>query len=278
MSTMPLPSRASTGHEEFDTELTGAIANTYLSFPISDPASVFFRVSDDELRPLSLLPLAYLSGEFDKITKIYLDTPSDSTTRFIASATALPAAIAMGDWEFYRRVEYDVHKVTGLYDSAVVRAFAEHALATGYLGARALRSVPRWIKVGDFGDLPPLARFEAYVQRADYLGLARQYELMLSTAQMALYLLGTISAADETSITGINLRLRVAIAYYHLNRYEDARTWLLDTMNLALPNGFITPFAENAVKVSGLVEELLKEHYTDWLEPVVDLACEVVPN
>lgn len=258
-------------------ELEHAIAAVYRPFPIDDPASGYFGWSGDEYAPQFRNQLLYLSGSFDAILKTY-DALPHGAGKLTASSSALPAAIALGNLTKFHEIEADLHRLTGPSADPEVRAYAEHVLAIAYLGARTPQRIAQWIKEGDFARLPAPVRYSAYAQRAQYLAITRDYEAMLNTAQMTLHLMRSVCSTEETSLTGIDLRIQSAIALLHLGRTEAARTWLQSAMDIALPHGFITLFAENIVKLGGLVEELLDQHYPQWKAPIVSMAGRVVPN
>lgn len=67
----------------------------------------------------------------------------------------------------------------------------------------------------------------------------------------------------------IYFRIVCAIACNCLGRNDDARRWVLEAMNLALPHGFITPFAESIIALGGLVELCLKENFPDYYDAIL---------
>jgi len=81
---------------------------------------------------------------------------------------------------------------------------------------------------------------------------------MLAVAQTAL----TLSAQPQGfTTTDIYLRVTCAAACHCLGRDDEARRWLLEAMRLALPHGFITPFAEVVTTLGGLVEQCLEQEF-----------------
>jgi len=252
-----------------------AVANP--PFPIADPTAVFFEVPDD-VRNLALLQFAYLSGDFDHVKDTYYQLTDDPAARLVAAAWALPAAIAMGDWQFYDDVDAFLTSATRPEVPASVRSFAEYVIAVGSLGARSLDRVADWVKAGDWSDLPPLIRFSAAEQSAEYYEYLKEFEMMLRTAKMAHSLSAMVIPEDRTSIVDINLRIRVALAYEHLGRYEEAKAWMLGAMNAALPHGFIVPFAQKSASGGRIIEQLLKEHYPHMLDQYLKAAESITRN
>lgn len=94
-----------------------------------------------------------------------------------------------------------------------------------------------------------------------------RFESMLAVAQTTL----TLSAAQQGfTINEIYLRLMCAVACHCLNRAEDARDWLLEAMHIALPHGFITPFAELVTALGGLMEQCLKQEFPGYYDAVIE--------
>jgi len=93
-----------------------------------------------------------------------------------------------------------------------------------------------------------------------------KYEITLAVAQTALTF-----CAPERGITFSEIYLRVvcALACHCLGRENEAKRWLLEAMRIALPHGFITPFAENVSDFGGLVEQCLEEAFPDCFDAVI---------
>jgi DNA-binding CsgD family transcriptional regulator len=60
-----------------------------------------------------------------------------------------------------------------------------------------------------------------------------------------------------------------AVACYYLERGEEAKRWLLEAMRMGLLHGFITPFAEVVTTLGGLVEQCLKQQFTEYYDAVI---------
>jgi DNA-binding NarL/FixJ family response regulator len=68
------------------------------------------------------------------------------------------------------------------------------------------------------------------------------------------------------------------MAHLHLGAADQARHELLRAMELGLPNGFVTPFAETLPKFGGLTEILLRKHWPQHLDQVISLSQTCIPN
>jgi len=257
--------------------LDGALNAAGIPFPLADPASLYFRVPED-YRPIALLPLAYMSGDFRKVKDSFYQLANNEALRLVAAAYALPGAIDSGDWQLYEDVESWLRGYLDPEVPASVRSFVEYTLAAPYIGARSIDQIASWIKQGDWSSLAPITRFDAARQRADYFEVVRDFDSMLETAQMASHLAGLIVDDGESSLTQITLRIRVALAHEHLGNHEAAREAMLDAMNLALPHGYVVPFAEVSANAIGLVESLLKTHFPQLLDVYLDAAEQIARN
>jgi len=104
---------------------------------------------------------------------------------------------------------------------------------------------------------------------------------MLDTAHTAASLLGlscTIVPGQDFTFAEINLRMRCATASYCLGRVDEAKLWLMSAMDIALPHGFITSFAEMITLLGDLVEQCLSQAYPQWHDAVIELANHTVAN
>ena len=77
--------------------------------------------------------------------------------------------------------------------------------------------------------------------------------------------------APERGITFSEIYLRVtsALACHCPGREDEARRWLLEAMRIALPHGFITPFAELVSDFGGLVEQCLEEAFPECYDVII---------
>jgi hypothetical protein len=218
--------------------------------------------------------LAYLRGDFAQVLQLFskLELPVE---QIVVAQWALPAAISQGDWPFYSKVLALVEPATSNDAEPGVFAYGQLILATGHLGGKMM---PQWLVDGDLSVLPVPIRFEAARMRADYLAYRSQHAESLLVAETALHLMSAVVPKTHLTGTEIYLRLHCAAACDVLGRTDDAEAWLLSAMELALPNGFFTPFADKVVQLRGLLGPVLKKHYPQYYEPVLALAGRTVPN
>ena len=250
----------------------------FLKFSRDDPYSILNTITDEKLRLIPEAVLAYMRGDFERVKCCYSETTGDGFTKLIVSAIAVPAAISLGDYPFFLEVENWLKGVIKMQYDVSTTAYAELALANGYMGAFAPGMVAEWIKTGDFSVLHKLARFDASFSRVVYFQCMKKYESMLDTAHTTLSLIGLVSTEKEFSLSELTLRIRCAIACQCLDRADDAKKYLLEAMDIALPNGFITQFAETITALGGLTEQCLMQMYPQWYDAVIEQAHRLINN
>jgi DNA-binding CsgD family transcriptional regulator len=148
-----------------------------------------------------------------------------------------------------------------------VTVFTELCLSTAYVSGVALNMVPDWMKNGDFSFLHPKAKIDAAYKRAKYFQNLGKFESMLSVAETALALCG--SSSQGIAFHDIYFRVLCAWACFALKREDKAKRWLRDAIEIALPNGFLTPFAESVQVFGGLLERCLEQDYPESCDAIV---------
>jgi len=247
-------------------DLFDIIAATTIPMPIDDPDSILNIVTDRRLQLQYEGELAYLRGDFQRVLHCFSETEGHDAAKLRACPVAIAAAISMGDYRAYTEIESYLKKRVEANRGSGAAAFAELALATAAVSVIAPNMAPDWLKEGDFSALAPQAKPDALYLRAKYLHCMRQYEAALAVAQTAL----TLCASQQgITLQDIYLHVTCAVACYYLGRKDEARRWLLDAMRLALPHGFITPFAEIVTALGGLVEQCLQQEFPTAYNAVI---------
>ncbi len=248
-------------------DLAHVIASTTIPMPGNNPDVILDTLSEERLRRIYEAELSYLRGDFEQVMCCYQETGGDDAARIRTCPLAIAAAISMGDYCAYTGIEGYLMKCIEANKGSEIAALAEISLATAAVSVIAPNLTPGWLKIGDLGALPPQAKPNALYLRAKYFYCMGQFDAMLALAQTALAL-----SAPEQGITTTDIYLRVtcAAAYHALEREDEAKACLLETMRLALPHGLITPFAENITALSGLVEQCLEQKFPNCYEAVIE--------
>lgn len=247
-------------------ELSCVLAATAIPMPGHNPDAVLDTVREDRLRLHYDAELAYLRGDFERAMRCYQRTEGDDAARLRACPIAIAAAISMGDYRAYTQIESDLKEYIKANKGNAIAAMAELSLATVAVSVTAPNMAPQWLKDGNLSALPPQVRPNALYLRAKYFYCIGQFDTALAVAQAALAL---TSPEMGLTLTDLYLRLTCAVAFYALEQKEEAGRWLLSTMRLALPHGFITPFAELVSELGGLVEACLEQAFPDYHDAVI---------
>lgn len=239
-------------------DLARLLAATAGTMPHDNPDAVLDTVSEERMRLQYEGEIAYLRGDFQATMACFQRTRGDDAARLRACPVTIAAAISLGDYRAYTEIDTYLKKCAEVHKGSGAAAFAEQALATATVSIIAPNMAPDWLKEGDFSALAPQAKPNALYLRAKYFHCLNKYDAMLAVAQTAL----TLSAQPQGfTTTDIYLWVTCAVACHCLGRDDEARRWLLEAMRLALPHGFITPFAEVVTALGGLIEQCLEREF-----------------
>jgi len=248
-------------------DLAEIIEATILPMPIDNSDAILDAVSEERPRLHVEAELAYLRGDFKLTKRCYRRTEGDKASRLCASSIAIAAAVSTGDYPFYLEIENFLKDIVNTNGKNELSVFAELCLSNAYTGAIAPRMVPEWLKDGDFSLVHPLVRPDAAYKRAKYFQCLGKYESMLAVAETALEF---CTPAAGITLHCIYFQLICAAALCGLKRGEEAKRRLLYIMEIALPQGFITPFAESLTAFGGLFEQLLQQKYPAYYNVVIN--------
>ncbi len=234
--------------------------------PADHPDAILDAVAHAGARLSYEAELAYLRGDFARALACFQKTEGDDAARLRVCAVAVAAAISLGDYRAYTQIDAYLRGCAKAHPGGDIAAAAELALSAAAVSVIAPNMAPEWLKQGDFSALLPKLRPLALYLRAKYFQCTGQHELMLAVSQTAL----ALDAPEHgLSQAGIYLRLCCAMALYALGQADDARRYVLEAMRLALPHGFVTPFAENVTTLGGLVEECLRREFPAHADAVL---------
>ena len=246
-------------------DIARVVEATVGPWPANEPDAILATVPEARLRLQYEGEFAYLRGDFARVVQCFREIGHDGAAKLRACPLTIAAAICTGNYALYTEMESYLQNIIQSNNSGDIKIVAELALNTAYVSAIAPNMVSGWLKDGDFSALPPLARADAAFKRAKYFQGLGQFEPMLAVAETALAL---CDPPEGISYAGIYLRLVCAAACHALGRVDKAESWLHAAMHMALPHGFITPFAESAPACGGLLEKLLEQEYPAHLSAV----------
>lgn len=257
-------------------ELAHVIEATFLPMPTNNPDAILKIVKEEKPRLQYEGELAYLRGDFAHVMRCYDKTEGDEAARLRASLAAVAAAISLGDYPAYLKIEAYLKSHMDAGCGSDISAIAELALASVAVSVTAPNMVPRWLLDGDFSAFPTQAKppYMLFL-RSKYFMCVGKYEIALAVAQTALTFCAPVQGV---TLPEIYLRVVCALACHYLERTDEARRWLLEAMRVALPHGFITPFAEQVSDFGGLIEQCLNEAFPDCYDAVIGQWKHTVKN
>ncbi len=248
-------------------DLRDVFAASSCPMPSLDPDSILDTLREPRIKLIYECEIAYLRGDFQKVLDRFERIQDDEAVKLRVCLVAIVAAISLGDHRVYDDIDAYLKGHIQAGHCRVASMMAEFGLAIAAVSAVTPEMAPDWLKEGEFGALPMSARLNCLYLRAKYFNCIGKFDVMLAVAQTALSFYKT---EEGFVYHDIYMRLMCAVAYRYLGQDEQAKRWLLDAMALALPHGFITPFAELVTALGGLVEECLHEKYPACCDVVVE--------
>ena len=271
----PADPRLKKGTSELASDLAYLIEATAIPLSLYRIDAILETISEERVRLYVEGYLAYMRGDYERTIQYFRKIGYDDAAKLRACSLAIAAAISTGNYPLYQEIESYCKGMVLAANNANVKTIAELALATAYVNAFAPDMVPNWLKEGDFSALPHQLKPEALCTRTRYLHFLKKYESVLDVAQTALTL---YEPGHGISHMGIYMRLTCAVACCSLGRSNDAKDYLLGVMKDCLPNGFITPFAENAPLFGGLLEQCLEQEFPSFYDAVTKQSKRTIPN
>ena len=254
------------GKTSLSEDLDYVIESTITPWPRDNPDAILDTVSQPRLRLQYEGELAYMRGDFERVKACFREIGRDDAARLRACPLTIAAAICTGDYALYTEIEAYLKGFIESDISLDVVAFAELALNTAYVSAIAPNMVVGWLVNGDFSALHARAKLDAAYKRAKYFQGIGEFMSMLAVAETAL---AFFESEDGINFDCITLRMVCAMACYELGRFGDAKSHLLHVMGVALPHGFITPFAEAATALGSLMEQCFEPRFHDCYDAVM---------
>lgn len=254
-------------HISMSEDLFKVLTLTTLPMPSDNPNEILGNIEEQRIRNIYEAELFYLKGDFEKVISCFNNTENDAVARLRICPITIAAAISMGDYCTYIKIEEYLKKYTDSYIEDKIRFMAEFSLATTAVSVFAPNMVPGWLKTGELSEVFPQARSNVLYLRAKYFYSIGKFDTSIAIAESALIL---SDKEGSITMTELYLRMTCAIACYALDKICEAKVWLLSAMKLALPHGFITPFVEHITCLGGLVEQCLEEEFPNYYKIIIN--------
>ena len=246
--------------------LPGILLTDYITFGSIKKGLIPDSIHDEKLRAQYKAEIAYFCGDLDEAEKLFQNVKPEDPSYICACTIAGIAAIARGDSEGYHRTQTALRKILK-GGNEQTRLLVEIAKATTEMSMFLSDKAPDWILTGMMDDIPNDCRLHAIYLRVRYLQSQYKYEEMFAAAQTALTMLGT---ERGPVIMDIYLRLCCAAALVQLGRTEEAERWLTKALEIGIPRGIISPFAEFNTILEGMMDKLLHSRYPEYVKPITE--------
>ena len=234
---------------------------------VQNEAQVLAQAKSSEARKQLAGQMAYMRGDYAEAAQCIQGVHEDDPSYLAAMTISTAARISMGDTRGFQDAWNRLSSLqAGLSDHPQARIMAELAQGTIAISAFAPQICAAWLTDGVFTCLPaPALPFALYLRCKALLALG-QIERLQGMAQAALSLLPGGFGVEEAY-----LYIMIAHACLHQDKMDKAREALMRAIDICLPNGFISPFAENISSLLGLGEQCLQQACPDLLPKILTL-------
>lgn len=246
---------------------SGAVSYGYypglISYFIHAPSGKSDRLPTGITDPAAILEykaeLLYFTGEIDACHDM-LHGVDDGGTLLSRLSLVLPLSVCLGDVPAFNSAVEGVYALIDQAPDSVGSRAARLLHSCTALGLYMPHFVPEWIKDGQFAGLPAeLIPFAIYT-RCKYLLAAKRETEAKAAAETAL----SFFPPDEGfSLIHVYLRLICSAALCAIGDMHGCEEHLRETMALALPRGYIIPFAEFLTLHSGLIESVSQQEFPE---------------
>lgn len=194
----------------------------------------------------------------------------------LAILYSMYAAICAGNYELYRKMRSTLESIQIQYsDTAELRLIWECIMASINCSLCVLRNIPDWLVKGDLTGIPPPLRDLGWYTYVRYLQLTKDYRVMLAASEARL---SVTRKPGHYSMCDIYMNLYSALGFIKLGNASLARDRMMTAMRLALPDGFISPFAETMTTMQGLTERCLLASFPHLYDQVVSQWKRIFPH
>ena len=243
--------------------------------PLNNPAKILEFFPEKRVRQQYEARFAYLRGDFQATLDYFFRSDTDEVTKACCISLAMLSAITLGQFKIYQKLTDYYNGYREDATEVIETKLIDLTTSTIAAGAMAPQFIADWIKTGDFDTLPTFLLPDALRLRANYYLIMEQYEAALAVAESAL---AYQPIAQGISHSWISLQLVCVMACQALERTEEAKARMLETMRVCLPHRFTTPFAELIMRYGGLVEACCREEFPELTGEMVRQGQNIITN
>ena len=208
--------------------------------------------------------ISYLRGDFDRAIRCFLNSDITESTYLCSALITMEAAVNSGDYETYTETADAVRSLCSVADD-VTKRIADMNMSLLMLDAKLPELVPVWIRDGDSSKLPPESRHMMVYLFSKYMLTKGLYSELVAVCRAS-----HILSIRENSFTAIDIYMGIicAVGFHNLSLTEQRDYALMFSANLALPNSFITPFAEFFPEMGETMETLFNDKWPEQFKKI----------
>lgn len=221
-----------------------------------------------EFEKLAEADLAYRCGDQEPAKEYFLSKDDSDESKLTAACLATVAAVSSGDYDTYDEVQAYVERLrkVGYDEASLLLISLPETVAAVSMSAPEM--TPQWLKDMDFSMFPK--ELTPFLLSLYILHLRNIGDVTSALAVTRTYL---ALRENETTFNWMDLNDHIACAIFHydLGEEEQAEASLCAAMDLGLPCGMTTPFADSFTMLGGLMDKCLQRLYPEYRKPVEDL-------
>lgn len=244
-----------------------------LIFPAGQANSILETIADTEEKEQLKYEFAYLRGEFGQAKESYKPLSYGGKMDICAMNLTAVTAIENGDFESFTQVYKSFYKIGQKYQDNKIFKMILGILSYSYSSAMGI--AVREIDTTKLSLLPWSTRKAIYLFNSYYYFYNKNYERVIGSLETVLSY--QLNAADYTP-RDIYIHLQCGLAYYLLNDNSKAEYHVNAALDLALPDGFILPFANFVLGYGMLLEQLIRHRDSVLYEKIMNLNKQIRKN
>lgn len=242
--------------------------------PRSNPDSILSMV-DDIFVPILFADLSYRRGNSEPAKTLWKNSKKDESIIIEIAALATAAAISTGDYKLFNEINNFIIEKSGKSTSESDRLLLMLPQVIAAVSMALPDMTPRWLKDCDFTNFnTDMYPFLLYLHVLHLRNIG-DYSGMLAMARSILILK---DESDSFTWMDVYLGMTCASASYNLGDMEQSKKYLKQSLDLGMPHGFISPFADHLWQMGGTLEFAINQYYPEYYRPTLALWNNSIKN
>mgnify|MGYP002732308126 CR=1 FL=1 len=216
---------------------------------------------------LAVADLEFRRGNTAPILTLWRQSELTDENRLSYASLAIAAAISAGDYSLYYEIESYLRRCS-IGASKCEQALLSLPAVLAAVSMALPDMTPQWLKQADFSQFPQeISVFLLYLYTLHLRNIG-DWKAVFSTARAALIL-----CAQTNTFTWMDVYFGVlaANACLALGDTQTAKQHLYSALELAIPYGFLAPFADHLGELEGMPEEYLRQRNASLVKPLSEL-------